>query len=113
MFEAKNSSLIHTDDVSAFLPSFLSFSLKDFIYLFIYLFILRQGFFFLFFIFLVFRDRVSWCSPGCPGTHFVDQAVLELRNPPASAGIKDMRQNAGLLASSSSFFFFKRFIYYM
>jgi hypothetical protein len=24
--------------------------------------------------FLVFRDRVSLYSPGCPGTHFVDQA---------------------------------------
>jgi hypothetical protein len=24
-------------------------------------------------------------SPGCPGTHFVDQDGLELRNPPASA----------------------------
>jgi hypothetical protein len=34
---------------------------------------------------LVFRDRVSLYSPGCPGTHFVDQAGLELRNPPASA----------------------------
>jgi hypothetical protein len=33
----------------------------------------------------VFRDRVSLCSSGCPGTHFVDQAGLELRNPPASA----------------------------
>jgi hypothetical protein len=32
-----------------------------------------------------FGDRVSLCSPGCPGTHFVDQAGLELRNPPASA----------------------------
>jgi hypothetical protein len=31
------------------------------------------------------RDRVSLCSPGCPGTHFVDQAGLELRNHPASA----------------------------
>jgi hypothetical protein len=31
------------------------------------------------------RDRVSLCSPGCPGTQFVDQAGLELRNPPASA----------------------------
>ncbi|EDL32946.1 mCG128136, partial [Mus musculus] len=29
------------------------------------------------------RDRVS--HPGCPGTHSVDQAGLELRNPPASA----------------------------
>jgi hypothetical protein len=34
---------------------------------------------------LVFPDRVSLYSPGCPGTHFVDQAGLELRNPPASA----------------------------
>jgi hypothetical protein len=33
----------------------------------------------------VFRDRVSLCSPGSPGTHSVDQAGLELRNPPASA----------------------------
>jgi hypothetical protein len=27
---------------------------------------------------LFFRDRVSLCSPGCPGTHSVDQAGLEL-----------------------------------
>jgi hypothetical protein len=40
---------------------------------------------FFFFFFLVFRDRVSLYSPGCPGTHSVDQAGLELRNPPASA----------------------------
>jgi hypothetical protein len=32
-----------------------------------------------------FWDRVSLYSPGCPGTHFVDQAGLELRNLPASA----------------------------
>jgi hypothetical protein len=37
------------------------------------------------FVVVVFRDRVSLYSPGCPGTHFVDQAGLELRNPPASA----------------------------
>jgi hypothetical protein len=37
------------------------------------------------FFFLVFQDRVSLYSPGCPGTHFVDQAGLELRNSPASA----------------------------
>jgi hypothetical protein len=30
---------------------------------------------------------VSLCSPGCPGTHSVDQAGLELRDPPASASL--------------------------
>ncbi|GAB1288398.1 Aquaporin-7 [Apodemus speciosus] len=28
---------------------------------------------------------VSLCSPGCPGTHSVDQPGLKLRDPPASA----------------------------
>ena len=36
-------------------------------------------------LFLFFRDRVSLYNSGCPGTHFIDQAGLELRNPPASA----------------------------
>ena len=35
--------------------------------------------------FFFFRDRVSLCSSGCPGTQSVDQAGLELRNPFASA----------------------------
>ena len=39
----------------------------------------------LFCLVLFLRDRVSLYSPGCPGTHFVDQAGLELRNLPASA----------------------------
>jgi hypothetical protein len=56
------------------------------IYLFIYLFI--------------FQDRVSLCSPGCPGTHFVDQAGLELRNlpvsAPPSAGTEGVRHHARL-----------------
>jgi hypothetical protein len=47
--------------------------------------ILLLFFFFFFFPPLVFRDRVSLYSPGCPGTHSVDQAGLELRNPSASA----------------------------
>jgi hypothetical protein len=34
---------------------------------------------------LVFQVRVSLRSPGCPGTHSVDQAGLELRNLLASA----------------------------
>jgi hypothetical protein len=41
--------------------------------------------FFLVLVLVFFRDRVSLCSPGCPGTHSVDQAGLELRNLPASA----------------------------
>ena len=36
------------------------------------------------FLFLIFQDRVSLYSSGCPGAHSVDQAVLELRNLPAS-----------------------------
>jgi hypothetical protein len=46
---------------------------------------LQSSLSFFFFFFLVFRDRVSLCSPGCPGTHSVDQAGLKLRNSPASA----------------------------
>jgi hypothetical protein len=49
------------------------------------------------FVFLFFQDRVSLYSRGCPGTHSVDQAGLELRNPPASAsqvkGIKGVRHH--------------------
>ena len=48
--------------------------------------------FFVFWVLLLFGvlfcfvwDRVSLCSPGCPGTHSVDQAGLELRYLPASA----------------------------
>ncbi|GAB1287357.1 Protein-L-isoaspartate O-methyltransferase domain-containing protein 2 [Apodemus speciosus] len=41
--------------------------------------------------------RVSLCSPGYPGTHSVDQAGLELRNPPASAS-----QVLGLKASATT-----------
>jgi hypothetical protein len=43
-------------------------------------------------------------SPGCPGTHSVDQAGLEHRNPPASAS-----QVLGLKACATTarrFFFF-------
>ena len=41
--------------------------------------------------FLFFQDRVSLRSPGCPGSHSVDQDGLELRNPLASAS-----QSAGI-----------------
>ena len=37
---------------------------------------------------VVFQDRVSlFNSVGCPGTHFVDQAALKLKDPPASARV--------------------------
>jgi hypothetical protein len=42
------------------------------------------GIFFFLVLVLVLWDRVSLCSPGCPGTHSVDQAGLKLRDPPAS-----------------------------
>jgi hypothetical protein len=54
----------------------------------IFLYAVTPGFEVLFFLLLMLfflQDWVSLCSPGCPGTHFVDQAGLELRNPPASA----------------------------
>jgi len=37
------------------------------------------------FYFWFFWDRVSLCSSGCPRTHSVDQAGLELKNLPVSA----------------------------
>jgi hypothetical protein len=54
----------------------------------------------------VFRYRVSLCSPGCPGTHFVDQAGLELRNPPASASqVLELKTcTTTLLASSKQLY---------
>jgi hypothetical protein len=47
-------------------------------------------FLFLFFVVVVvvgvfLRKGFSLYSPGCLGTHFVDQTGLELRNPPTSA----------------------------
>jgi hypothetical protein len=67
-------------------------------------------FIFLFLFFCLFGDRVSLCSPGCPGTHSVDQAGLELRNSPASAsevlGVKACTTTTQLLIS-----FFSLFIY--
>ena len=49
------------------------------------------GFFCLFVLFcfvlfcFVFQHRVSLYSSGCPGTHSVDQAGLELKDLPSSA----------------------------
>jgi hypothetical protein len=59
-------------------PLFFKYDFFWFVRLVHYLFIYHHHFWF-------YRDRVSLCSPGCPGTHSVDQASLELRNSPASA----------------------------
>jgi hypothetical protein len=64
----------------------------------------------LFFV-LVFWDKISLCSPGCLGTHSVDQAGLELRNSPVclpSAGIKGMCHHARLpfLKTQLHFYYF-------
>jgi hypothetical protein len=64
------------------------------------------GYFFFFVFLFFFRDRVSLYSPGCPRTHFVDQAGLELRNPTASAfqvlGLKACATTARLVGYSDT-----------
>jgi hypothetical protein len=59
------------------------------------------------FVFLFFQDSVSLYSSGCPGTHFVDQAGLELSNLPASAslvlGLKVCATTPGLILCSFLF----------
>jgi hypothetical protein len=54
--------------------------------------------FFVVVVFYVFQGRVSPCSPGCPGTHSVDQAGLisEIRLCLPSSGIKGVRHHAQL-----------------
>jgi hypothetical protein len=63
----------------------------------------KQTFFFFFF--LVSQDRVFLCSPGCPGTHSVDQADLKLRNPPASASRVLGLKVCGTTARSQTFYY--------
>jgi hypothetical protein len=54
--------------------------------------------------FFVFQDRVSLCIPGCPGTHSVGQAGLELRNLPASASQVLGLKACAITAGQSVFF---------
>jgi hypothetical protein len=59
---------------------------RDVVFLFVCLFVLLFFCWFLFVLFCFFETRFLCAAlPGCPGTHFVDQAGLELRNPPATA----------------------------
>jgi hypothetical protein len=51
-------------------------------------------------LFVCISRRVSLCSPGCPGTHFVHQAGLKLRAANlclSSAEINDVYHDAQLL----------------
>jgi hypothetical protein len=83
------------------------------IFLFLFLFFWGGGIYLFFFIlfFLGFFKTGFLCSPGCPGTHFVNQAGLELRNLPASAsqvlGLKVCTTTArhGIFLDFSFFFF--------
>jgi hypothetical protein len=59
------------------------------------------------FFLLVFGDRVSLCIPSCPGTHFVDQDGLELRNLPASAS--QVLGSKACTTTPGSFFFLETF----
>jgi hypothetical protein len=68
-------------------------------------FVFGFGFFVCLFFVFVFRDRVSLYSPGCPGTHSVDQAGLKLRNPPASAS-RVLGLKTWATTPECSFFFF-------
>jgi hypothetical protein len=65
-----------------------------------------------FLLYFISRQGLS-VSSGCPGTHFVDQAGLELRNPPASAS-----RVLGLKACATTFgpgfyFFFLFFVLFL
>jgi hypothetical protein len=65
------------------------------------------------FVVFVFRDRVSLCSPGCPGTHFVDQASLKLRNPSASASQVLGLKPCATTARQDSYYILRKKIYYL
>lgn len=56
-----------------------------------------------------YRDRVPLCSPGCPGTCYVDQSGLKFRDPPeclpsslSNSGIKGVGHDA-LVSSITCF----------
>jgi hypothetical protein len=61
------------------MPSIMTGKVLLLLFVFVCLFV----FVFVFVLFCFVR-RVSLYCPGCPGTHSIDQAGLELRNPPAS-----------------------------
>ena len=65
------------------------------------------------FCFVFFQDRVSLYSPGCPGTHSVDQAGFELRNLPASASQELGLKVCATIAWLAIDIFKKDFLFYV
>jgi hypothetical protein len=65
-----------------------------------------------FFLFVFSRQGVALCSPGCPGTHFVDQAGLELRNLPVSASQVLGLKTCATTTQLTSYIFFLELIFY-
>jgi hypothetical protein len=67
-------------------------------FLFVFVFV-----FFFVCLFCFFETGFPLCSPGCPGTHSVDQAGFEIRNLPASAsqvlGLKACTTTARLITT--------------
>jgi hypothetical protein len=64
------------------------------------------------FYFNVLRDRLSLCSPGCPGTYSIDQAGLELTEHPSASSSLELKEPrpATLLFYLSQFFLFVCFV---
>jgi hypothetical protein len=62
-------------------------------------------FFVCLFVCLFFKTGFLY-SPGCPGTHSVDQAVLELRNPTASASQVLVLKACATACLASSLYFY-------
>jgi hypothetical protein len=60
----------------------------------------NTGYIFLLLLLLFFHDRVSLCSPYCPGTHSVDLGCLQLISLPVSdsqeLGLKALTNTAQL-----------------
>ena len=53
-----------------------SYKSDSYVFMYVYMYVCMYGY---------FLDRVTLCNFGQPGTLSVDQAGLELRDPPASA----------------------------
>jgi hypothetical protein len=102
--------LLYIFFLSIFLSSFLSFllSLVFLVFGFWYLGVWCLVFLVFGFWFLVFRDRVSLYSPGCPGTHFVDQAGQTQKSACLcllSAGIKGVCHHARFIVHFLNLYF--------